>query len=261
MRSRHSGLLGQRDKHGLAQRLQRRREAADERRDGIDRRVYLRFERRDACARDGEVHLRLAQVEVAAQARLAAGADEFKRVGLELGVPAGVVQAGLKGAQGDVGRGEIRGEKAAGVADILLGGGEVGGGRLDVAADAAPEVELPRQEGAGLEEPGRIVGNLGPGAVGLAGLPVVYCGAGKADGRRVAGAGDAELRGVGVEARDGGRERGVLLEEQGLEGVEDGVVEDGPPRSAVGKRRGDGGIGSGPRLGAVPFGGLEIGAK
>ena len=97
--------------------------------------------------------------------------------------------------------------------------------------------------------------------MGLAGLPVVHCGAGEADGRRVAGAGDAELRGVGVEARDGGRERGVLLEEQGLEGVEDGVVEDGPPRGTAGKRRGDGGVGGGPRLGAFPFGGLEIGTK
>ena len=69
----------------------------------------------------------------------------------------------------------------------------------------------------------------------------------------------AELRGGGVEAGDGGGERRVLLHQLRLERVEDGIAEHRPPRGAVGQGRRDGGVGGGPRIGAVPFGLLEVG--
>lgn len=204
-------VVRQGDWGDCAQALLRVREPADEDSDGVDGGIDLRLKGRYACLGGRKVHLGLTEVEFPAEPRLVASANEIEGACLKVGIFAGIVKPGLERTEGEVRGGELGGEDKTRGANILDRGGKIGGGRLDIAPNASPEIKLPLEVGARSVYPGRIVGILG-GSANLASLPIVGHGAGKIQGRGVVGAGNAELRRGGIESRNRGGERRALGE-------------------------------------------------
>jgi hypothetical protein len=121
----------------------------------LDRLLRLRLECREHGARRGDLRLRGRDVERADEAALLAAAREVGGALLRFEVLARDREAVARLEELHVVERDLRGEGDEHVAAVLDRGLEVGVGGLDLATDAAEEIDLPRRVEARLEQVAR----------------------------------------------------------------------------------------------------------
>ncbi|MNF56915.1 hypothetical protein D3C84_384200 [compost metagenome] len=171
------------------------------------------------------------QVEFVALAAGEQPLGDLEAALLLLGVLAGDAQARLGGAQGEVGIRHLGTQQHQHV--LVVGfGGEVGGiGRLDGAAEAAPEVQLPADVEAQAVLPEVAVLRVAP--AGLVAVEVDAVGRGLLQLWVAAALGDAQLGARFHHPQAGDLQAGVVGVGLGDQPVEQRIVEDPPPFADV----------------------------
>ncbi len=203
----------------------------------------------------GEFGFGAGERDVVGGALADAGLDELQRVAADGGGLRDDTEFAVEGAEREVRGGDFGGEREARGGKRGTSGVEVGAGALVEAADAAEEVELPREI-----EREAVGGRRGIGERVGGVARAAFADEGRIGGerRQVGRAGDA---GEGAGLFDAG-ERGAQVlvggERARLECIERGVVEGAPPVGREGDGGGVGGITVGGRGGCV--GALVIGA-
>jgi hypothetical protein len=199
-----------------------------------------------------EVTLRLVDVEFADHAAGELGGDDLQRFGLERFVGFDELDLFLQRTDFDVCLGDVGQQRDEDRVVAFDRGVEIGVGGFDSPAIAAPEVEFPAEveaslpliEEAVLQEAG--VGRLVAHRVTrVAAGDVLRLREDFADGRRSHGAGPHH-------SEAGLAEGEVLIDGVGNEGVERGVVEDGPPALETRRLLADAGV-----AGVDPVGGYR----